>query len=419
MVIGIDTMKSQPVYPGLPTIKVVGVGGGGGNVVNRMIQDNITGVSYVAMNTDVMALNSSLAATTLVLGNSITRGLGAGMRPEVGKISAEADLESIGNILSGTNMVFMAAGMGGGTGTGALPVIAEVAKEMEILTVAIVTTPFSFEGKKRSALAAEGIEELRKHVDTLIIVPNTRLLELASEKTTMSQAFAMADDVLKQAISGITNLINLEGMINLDFADLKTVMEDKGSAFMGTGSALGENRGLKAVQQAINSPLINRPITGATGIIINIMADQEFSLLDAEAAATYVQDSASEEANVIFGLAYNNSFVDEVSVTVIATGYEKSYKEKASGKYGQLPLRVADSLRHKALSTPNIEKTGRDRSPSWTATSTRGIKNTGPGSAPKTTSQKEVKGITQEKPVVIEEEIEVPFFMREKRRDTF
>lgn len=347
MALEIESVKSETTYTGLPKIKVVGVGGGGGNVVNRMIADNVKGVEYVAMNTDAIALNSSRADFVISLGSEITKGLGAGMNPEVGRVAAEEEVEIIEEVLQDADLVFLASGMGGGTGTGATPIVAEIAKEMNILTVAVVTTPFSFEGKKRARLAEEGISQLRKHIDTLVVVPNSRLLDLASEKTTMSEAFAMADDVLKQAISGITNLINLEGIINLDFADLRTVMEDKGSALMGTGMAKGENRGLEAVKRAINSPLISKPIHGATGIIINIVADENFPILEAEAAATYVQSSANEDADVIFGLVYDKSFKNEVQVTVIATGYEKSFKEKSTRRYRKSPLRVTDSLRHK------------------------------------------------------------------------
>lgn len=359
MAIELDNLKSENLNKGLPIIKVVGVGGGGGNAINRMITDNVRGVEYIAMNTDAIALQSSKADIVIPLGNSITRGLGAGMKPDVGRMSAEADAAAIEDAIKGADLVFLAAGMGGGTGTGAIPIVAEVAKELEILTVAVVTTPFSFEGKKRYQLAEGGLLELRKHVDTLVTIPNTRLLEIASEKTTMTEAFSMADDVLKQAISGITNLVNLEGVINLDFADLRTVMEDKGSALMGTGTGHGDNRGLDAVKKAINSPLLNRPIGGATGIIINIVADESFPLLDAEAAAVYIQESADDDADVIFGLVYDQKLKNEVAVTVIATGFEKSYKEKSSRHLGKSPLRVSDSLKYQVdprlKLTPNPE----------------------------------------------------------------
>ncbi len=362
MAIEPDSVTSQHEGRELPIIKVIGVGGGGGNVVNRMIEDNIKGVEYIAMNTDAMALGSSRADIKVPLGNEITKGLGAGMNPEVGRVSAEAEVNIFEEILYGADMVFLAAGMGGGTGTGAIPVVAEVAKEMEILTVAVVTTPFSFEGRKRTQVAEGGLGELRKHIDTLVTIPNTRLLRLASEKTTMTEAFTMADEVLKQAISGITNLVNLEGIINLDFADLRTVMEDKGGALMGTGMGKGENRGLEAVKMAINSPLISQPISGATGIIINIVADEEFPLLDAEAAATFIQESAHEDADVIFGLVYDKSLNNEVMVTVIATGYERSFKEKSTRLIKRAPLRVADSIKQQ-ITRPAIQHKKKEEEP--------------------------------------------------------
>ncbi|MFH2128952.1 MAG: cell division protein FtsZ [bacterium] len=344
MVIKVDKIKSQPIYSGLPNIKVIGIGGGGGNVVNRMIKDNVRGVQYITVNTDAMALRSSLADVTIPIGKMITKGLGAGMKPEVGRMAAEEEIDSFKELLVDTDLVFLAAGMGGGTGTGAISVVAEIAKEMKILTVAVVTIPFSFEGPKRGRLAETGIQNLKKHIDTLVVIPNSKLLEVASPKTTMSEAFAMADDVLKQAISGITNLINLEGVINLDFADLYTVMANKGSAYMGTGVGRGDNRGLMAVKKALSSPLISQPIDGATGIIINIVADEQFPLFDAEAAAEYIQSSANQDADVIFGLVYDPKLKEEVSVTVIATGYDSQYKIEAAELVERIPLRVSDSI---------------------------------------------------------------------------
>ncbi|OGG96558.1 MAG: cell division protein FtsZ, partial [Candidatus Lambdaproteobacteria bacterium RIFOXYD12_FULL_49_8] len=322
MVIEFDSIETGAHGTGLPVIKVFGVGGGGGNVVNRMVRDNIKNVTFVAANTDVMVLNSSLADITIPLGTQITKGLGAGMKPEIGKMAAEEAIAQVNACLENTDMVFIAAGMGGGTGTGAAPVIAEMAREKKILTVGVVTTPFRFEGSKRAKLAEKGIEELRKHVDTLMVIPNNKLLEIASQKTTMNEAFEIADDVLKQAISGITNLVNLEGVINLDFADLKTVMSNKGRAIMGTGVGHGENRGLEAAKKAISSPLLSdRPISGATGVIINIVADENFSLLDAEAAADFIQCTADADADVIFGLVTDHTKDNEVVITVIATGF--------------------------------------------------------------------------------------------------
>lgn len=345
MSIEITSIQEQPFNTGLPTIKVIGVGGGGGNVVNRMIEDRVIGVDYIAVNTDVMVLNSSKAAIKIPIGTTTSKGLGAGMKPEVGKLAAEEDQEAIKEMLKNTDMVFIAAGMGGGTGTGAAPVIAEIAKESKILTVGVVTTPFKFEGRKRATLAEQGIHELKKHVDTLMVIPNNKLLEIVSQNTTMNEAFAMVDDVLKQAISGITNLINLEGMINLDFADVRTVMANKGRAIMGTGIANGENRGLEASKKAIASPLLSdKQISGATGVIINIVADCNFSLKDAESSAEYIESSADQDADVIFGFVQDPSKQDEVAITVIATGFEKNQEISTKGN----KLRVIDSLRNQA-----------------------------------------------------------------------
>ena len=363
MVIDVDNFKSQPIQTGLPTIKVMGVGGGGGNVVNRMINDGIKGVQYLAANTDQMVLNSSKADVILPLGTKTTKGLGAGMKPEIGKMAAEEDIESIQAALEATDMVFIAVGMGGGTGTGAAPVVAELAKEQKILTVGVVTTPFRFEGSKRARIAEEGIKELKKHVDSLIVIPNDKLLEIASSKTTMNEAFAIADDVLKDAISGITNLVNLEGVINLDFADLKTVMASKGRAIMGAGVANGENRGLEAAKKAISSPLLSDThISGATGVIINIVADEQFSLLDAEAAANFIQSTADVDADVIFGLVVDPSKDNEVVISVIATGFENPFEDQIARDPERKPLRVQDSLRNRMSAEEEVTDSTEDES---------------------------------------------------------
>ena len=351
MAIEIGSIHEKPFNTGLPVIKVIGVGGGGGNVVNRMDEDNISGVDYIAVNTDSKVLNSSRAQLKIFIGKTTSKGLGAGMKPDVGRLAAEEDQDQIKEALEGTDMVFIAAGMGGGTGTGAAPVVAEIAKEMKILTVGVVTTPFKFEGKKRTNIAESGIIELKKHLDTLMVIPNNKLLDIVSQNTTMNEAFAIADDVLKQAISGITNLINLEGIINLDFADVRTVMANKGRAIMGTGIANGENRGLEAAKKAIASPLLSdKQISGATGVIINIVADANFSLKEAEAAAEYIEGSADQDADVIFGFVQDESKQDEVAITVIATGFDNSIEEQEfSPSRTHQKLRVADSLRHQKV----------------------------------------------------------------------
>lgn len=351
MSIDVDNLHMDSAESGLPVIKVFGVGGGGGNVVNRMVEGVVKGVSYVAANTDMMVLESSLAGEKIALGRNLTKGLGAGMRPEVGKAAAEEEVDAIREVLTGSDLVFIAAGMGGGTGTGAAPVIAEVAKEMNILTVGVVTLPFRFEGPKRTRLAKAGVEELKKHVDTVMVIPNNKLLEIASPKTTMTEAFSLADDVLKQGIQGIINLVNLEGVINLDFADLRTVMSNKGAAIMGMGVGQGKNRGLDAATAAISSPLLSeQSIDGATGVIINIVADEKFSLLDAEAAATFIQDRAHEDADVIFGLVYDDDMDDEVSLSVIATGFDP--EQTAAAHDIKTHLRVAHSAQSKGEEAP-------------------------------------------------------------------
>ncbi|MCP4754024.1 MAG: cell division protein FtsZ [Proteobacteria bacterium] len=426
MAIDVDNFSSQPIHTGLPTIKVIGVGGGGGNVVNSMVNDGVTGVQYLAANTDVMVLNSSKADVILPLGTKITKGLGAGMKPEIGKMAAEEDIESIRNALETTDMVFVTGGMGGGTGTGAAPIVAEVAKEMKVLTVAVVTTPFRFEGSKRARIAEEGIEELKKHVDTLMVIPNDKLLDIASTKTTMNEAFSLTDDVLKQAISGITNLINLEGVINLDFADLKTVMANKGRAIMGTGVANGENRGLEAAKKAITSPLLSdKPISGATGVIINIVADEQFSLLDAQAAADFIQSSADHDADVIFGLVTETSRENEVEITVIATGFENPLEDTEARSPDRKPLRVVDSMRNRAASkTEEPKKDGDEAASSSDANpsdkvleldpDTMGMqpvenKLYDPGSAGTT------EGIGGDSEKMNPQDYEVPTFMRRRR----
>lgn len=334
---------------GLPKITVMGVGGGGGNVVNRMLEDNIAGVEYVVVNTDAVVVSASSASVKFAIGKKLTRGQGAGMKPEIGRQAAIEDSQLIRDALEGTDMLFIAAGMGGGTGTGAAPIIAEIAKEMQVLTVGVVTTPFAFEGKKRQSLGEQGIQELKKHVDTMMVIPNDRLLEIVSEKTTINQAFRLADDVLKQAISGLTTLINMKGLINLDFADVKTVMQDKGRAIIGKGVAKGENRGLQAAEAAISSPLLNdRPISGATGIIINIVADPNFTLIEAQAAANFIEKAADQDADVIFGVVDDHTKENEVAITVIAAGFENYQADKQVAKK---QLRVNDSMKNVAVKT--------------------------------------------------------------------
>ena len=313
-------------------IKVIGVGGAGGNAVNRMIAEDVKGVEFIAANTDVQALKNSNAETKIQLGPKLTKGLGAGANPDIGEKAAEESEEQISEALQGANMIFVTAGMGGGTGTGAAPVIAKVAKEMGALTVGVVTRPFSFEGPKRARFAAEGVQKMKEHVDTLIIIANNRLLEIVDKKTPMLQAFQEADNVLRQGVQGITDLITSPGYVNLDFADVTTVMKDKGSALMGIGSANGENRIEEATKKAISSPLLEVSIDGAEQVLLNITGGPDLSLFEAQTASEIVTDAASSDVNIIFGTSINENLEDEVVVTVIATGIDKKRNTRKTVK---------------------------------------------------------------------------------------
>ncbi|MFV0518509.1 MAG: cell division protein FtsZ [Aminipila sp.] len=314
-------------------IKVIGVGGGGCNAVNRMIEKGLKGVTYMAVNTDKQALVGSLAETKFQIGEKLTKGLGAGANPEIGQKAAEENMEDIAKFIQGSDMVFITAGMGGGTGTGAAPVIAKIAKEMDILTVGVVTKPFTFEGKRRRQHAELGISLLKKYVDSLVVVPNDRLLQVAEKNTSMLQAFSMADEVLKQGVQGISDLIAEAGLINLDFADVKTVMSDRGIAHMGVGRASGDNRVEEAVKNAIESPLLETSIDGAKAIILNIMGGYDMGMLEVSQAAAQIEDAAGDDAIVIFGASIKEDLQDEILVTVIATGFEERPSEVAAGLF--------------------------------------------------------------------------------------
>ncbi|MDD6208454.1 MAG: cell division protein FtsZ [Clostridiales bacterium] len=308
-------------------ILVIGVGGAGNNAVNRMIEENIAGVEFVCVNTDKQHLKTCKAPTCIQIGEKLTKGLGAGAQPEVGEKAAEESRDDLADIIAGADMVFVTCGMGGGTGTGAAPVVAGIAKQMGILTVGIVTKPFRFEAKTRMNNAIGGIERLKENVDTLIVIPNDKLLEIVDRRTTMPDALRKADEVLQQGVQGITDLINVPGLINLDFADVQTVMKDKGIAHIGIGVGHGDEKCVEAVQQAIASPLLETTIEGASHVIINISGD--VSLIEANEAATYVQDLAGDTANIIFGAMYDETATDEVMITVIATGLEENKAVKA------------------------------------------------------------------------------------------
>lgn len=306
----------------MATIKVIGVGGGGSNAVNRMIENGIQGVEFITVNTDAQALNLAKSETKLKIGEKLTRGLGAGANPEVGKKAAEESREAITQVLTGADLVFVTAGMGGGTGTGAAPVIAEIAKECGALTVGVVTRPFTFEGRKRQGQAEYGINALKEKVDTLIVIPNDRLLEIVDKKTPMIEAFREADNVLRQGVQGISDLIMVPGLINLDFADVKTIMTERGSALMGIGWGTGENRAAEAAKKAIMSPLLETSIEGARGVIMNITGGANLSLYEVNEAAEIVIGASDPEVNVIFGAIIDESLKEEIKVTVIATGFE-------------------------------------------------------------------------------------------------
>jgi len=305
-------------------IKVIGIGGGGSNAVNRMMEDNLNGCEFIAINTDAQALTMSNADRKVLIGET---GLGAGSNPETGKISAEKSTDLIREVIKGADMIFITCGEGGGTGTGAAPIIADIARDEGCLTVAVVTRPFTFEGVKRASQAEEGINNLKGKVDCMIVIPNDKLLEIADENTTLLNAFKLADNVLKAGVRGVTDLITLPGLINLDFADIKSIIKDAGNALLGDGIASGDNRAIKAAQQAINSPLIEASIEGARGILLNISGGPDLKLFEVNEAAEIVRNSSSPEANIIFGAVIDDGMKEKIKVTIIATGFKDKYYE--------------------------------------------------------------------------------------------
>ena len=326
MTFSFDTAAAQGAV-----IKVIGVGGGGGNAINRMIDEGVAGVEFIAANTDVQALSSAKAETVIQLGPKLTRGLGAGGQPAVGRKAAEESEEVLTEALQGADMVFITAGMGGGSGTGAAPVIARIAKAVGALTVAVVTRPFGFEGSKRGNFAIEGINELREHVDTLLIISNNNLLEIVDKKTPLLEALSEADNVLRQGVQGITDLITSPGLINLDFADVKTVMENKGNALMGIGVGSGEERVIEAARKAIYSPLLETTIDGAEDVIVNVTGGLDMTLIEAEEASEIVNQAAGHGVNIWLGTSIDESLKDEIRVTVVATGVRQDKVERVSG----------------------------------------------------------------------------------------
>ena len=318
-----NNMDENTMLDGTATIKVIGVGGAGNNAVNRMVESGIKNVEFIAVNTDRQALLLSKAATKIQIGEKITRGLGAGANPDIGAQAAEESKTEIAEALRGADMVFVTGGMGGGTGTGAAPIVAAAAKEMGILTIGVVTKPFTFEGKKRLSQADRGIESMKGKVDTLVVIPNDKLLQIIDRKTSIVEAFKMADDVLRQGVQGISDLIAIPGLVNLDFADVKTIMLNTGMAHMGIGRASGENRAEDAAKQAIQSPLLETSIEGARGVIINITGGANLGLHEVNTAAELVQRSVDPEANIIFGAVIDDSLDEDIVITVIATGFDK------------------------------------------------------------------------------------------------
>ena len=325
-----NNSDENTMLDGTATIKVIGVGGAGNNAVNRMVESGIRNVEFIAVNTDRQALLLSKAASKIQIGEKITRGLGAGANPDIGAQAAEESKTEIAEALRGADMVFVTAGMGGGTGTGAAPIVAAAAKEMGILTIGVVTKPFTFEGKKRLSQAERGIESLKGKVDTLVVIPNDKLLQVIDRKTSIVEAFKMADDVLRQGVQGISDLIAVPGLVNLDFADVKTIMLNQGMAHMGVGRASGENRAEDAAKEAIQSPLLETSIEGAKGVIINITGGEDLGLHEVNTAAELVQRSVDPEANIIFGTVTDPSMQDEIQITVIATGFEKNENDISS-----------------------------------------------------------------------------------------
>ena len=350
----------QPIRDDTPSIKVVGVGGGGGNAVNRMIQSGVQGVEFIAANTDLQDLRKSLAPQKLQIGSQCSRGLGAGAKPEIGRNAALESIDEIRDSLQGADMVFLAAGMGGGTGTGGTPVVAQVAQDMKALTVGVVTLPFNFEAKRRRKVASGGVSELRDRVDTLIVVPNENLFSIINRRTPMTEAFGYADDVLRQGVQGISDLITRDGLVNLDFADVRTVMANKGKAVMGTGLASGENRARHAAEQALHSPLLNdNRIDGARGILINVVGGVSMGMQEVDEASTFIKEHGHKDAEIIWGAAINPNFEDQMMITVIATGFDENDEAAEKKSTASIPAMPFDALaetkdKSEVVTDPNL-----------------------------------------------------------------
>jgi cell division protein FtsZ len=352
----LKTMEIKPEITPVANIKVLGIGGGGCNAVNRMIKSGLKGIEFISINTDAQALYHSEAGTKINIGHATTRGLGAGSNPDIGRQAAEESVDEIRDAIEGSDMIFITCGLGGGTGTGGAPVIAGLAKEMGILTVAVVTKPFSFEGQRRKGQADEGLENLKNKVDTLITIPNDKILSIIDKKTPLNDAFAVVDDVLRQGVQGIADLITIHGMINVDFADVKAVMENAGSALMGIGYGTGENRAVEAAKAAVESPLLELSIDGAKGVLFNITGGNDLSMFEVDEAARIITEAADPEANIIFGAVINDSYTGEVKITVVATGFDYSRNESSILRQkSAFSPRTTHATPNESM--PNIKKT--------------------------------------------------------------
>ncbi len=392
MLFEFDSLSEQKA-----NLKVIGVGGAGGNAVNRMITSGMQGVDFIAINTDAQDLENNPAEHKIQIGKNLTKGLGAGANSNIGKNAIEADSEVIYNLLEGSDMAFITSGMGGGTGTGAAPVVAQISRELGILTVGIVTLPFKFEGPKRYNRALEGIAEMKKSCDTLIAIPNQKLLSVVDKSTTLPEAFQMADGILHQAAKGISDLINVHGMINLDFADIETIMKNMGEAIMGTGTAAGEERAALASQQAISSPLLdNASIAGAQGVLVNITGGENITLHEIDEATSIILEEAGESANIIVGAVIDPKMKDEIQVTVISTGFNTVNMETEINKHIEksVPTRTLQDLVNEPLHMQ---------------------KEDAPEEANETTQKRMVFDDTQESPGIYEKRLEVPAFLRKQQ----
>lgn len=411
-------MEIKPDIHPAANIKVIGIGGGGGNAINRMVGSKLTGVQFVAINTDAQALHYNRADIKVHIGNKATRGLGAGANRDVGQKAAEEDIEAIRDALKGADMVFLTCGLGGGTGTGAAPIVADIARELGALCVAVVTRPFSFEGYRRSQTAQDGFQELRNKVDTIIVIPNDKLLSVIDRKTSIMDAFEVVDDVLRQGVQGIADLITIHGMVNVDFADVRTIMKNTGSALMGIGYGTGESRAIDAAKAAIDSPLLDMSINGAKGVLVNVTGGTDLTMHEVSEAIGVITDAAHEEANVIFGAVIDESSVGEVKITVIATGFEPSFQAEAA-KTNQPAVSNKSFFDRKSFAEPT-------KSP-VTAQPTNffGRKSTSPSVQTFQVRTKQIgqfsgtpvkKGMTTELPMEEENELDVPAFIRKKMK---